>query len=101
MEAASRRVNSCGSGESAEANGKAQATNGDDGGASTLQHSEYHARPIEERDVDEKHLRARRACSRLRTVHRILCGFSEGRTHGSLVRTGESISDRRRRGAEG
>ncbi len=58
MEAMSGGVNASGGGEGAEANGDAQAADGNDGGAGALENREGDAGPVEELRVDEQHLRA-------------------------------------------
>ncbi|HEY6263559.1 MAG TPA: hypothetical protein VIW93_02045 [Candidatus Acidoferrum sp.] len=65
VKAVGGRVNSRGGSESAEADGDAHATNGDDGGAGALKNGESNAGPSEKLGVDERHLRrGRRAVGR-------------------------------------
>ncbi len=86
MKSVSRCVNSGGRRESAEADGDAQAADGDDGRARALQYRKNEAGPIDESRVHERQLRTRNFSARCRKFSELLHLFGHVQTRQTLAR---------------
>ncbi len=70
-----RRVDACDGCEGAEADGDAQATDGDDSGTRALEQSKNDAGPVDEPGIDEQYFRAWHARIGLRDIWRVFYLF--------------------------
>ena len=100
MEAMSGGVNASGGGESAEANGDAQAADGNDGGAGALENREGDAGPVEELGIEIQDPFLVRSRRYLRGFCVVLYLFGHVHCLMTFLRITVPTSDRRRRGAE-